>query len=187
MIAFIAFLPNAAYTLTDVIHFIDEIRFDEPELPEWTVTYIVIPKYALFMFFGFQSHVVSLILMGNYLRWLGHKTWIFAAELLLNALCAAGVYWGRYLRLNSWEIVTRPQQLARKAIDSLLGDNMGSEAILRYFVFITLLYFLVKFIDIAIWEHWQRRRAQGLFPARISAWMPRRQSAISSETDAMQS
>ncbi len=175
LFAFVAFLPNAAYTLTDVIHFIDEVRSDEPQLlPEWSVTYILMPKYAAFMFLGFQSHVISLILMGSYLRWMGRKSWIFVCEWSLNLLCAIGVYWGRYVRLNSWEFVTRPQKLAKSAIESIIGDNMAPENIVRYFIVITVFYYIVKFIDLAVWEHWQRRRLEGLFPARIAAWMPRR-------------
>ena len=177
-------MPNAAYTLTDVIHFIDEVRYDDPLLPEWGVAYIVIPKYSAFMFLGFQSHVISLILMGSYLRWMGHKVWIVPAELTLNFLCTIGVYWGRYLRLNSWEIVSRPQKLARTAIESLFGDDMGLDAIIRYFVVITALYYLVKFIDIALWEYCQRRHLQGLFPARVTAWMPRRKPAATTESEA---
>ncbi len=50
LVAFILFLPNAAYTLTDIIHFIDEVRYSEPQLPEWSVAYIVIPKYTLLRF-----------------------------------------------------------------------------------------------------------------------------------------
>jgi uncharacterized membrane protein len=107
---------------------------------------------------------------------MGHKSWVFASELALNFLCAIGVYWGRYLRLNSWEFVTMPQKLARSAIESLIGDNMAPENIFRYFLVITVLYYIVKFIDIAVWEHWQRRRFEGLFPARVAAWMPRRKT-----------
>ena len=65
-VAFVVFLPNAAYTLTDVIHFVSEVQKSD-ELPVWSVVYIIIPKYAVFMFVGFQSHVISLILVGVYL------------------------------------------------------------------------------------------------------------------------
>ena len=67
LLMWIVFLPNAAYTLTDVIHFIEEVRYEDPRLPEWSVAYVVIPKYALFIFLGFQSHVISLILHGRLL------------------------------------------------------------------------------------------------------------------------
>ncbi|HZZ29085.1 MAG TPA: DUF1361 domain-containing protein [Pirellulales bacterium] len=164
-VAFILFLPNAAYTLTDIIHFIDEVRDEETKLPEWSVAYIVIPKYALFIFLGFQAHVISLILVGNYLRWRHHRKWVVFEELALNFLCAIGVFWGRYLRLNTWDIVTKPQRLAHQAIQSFIADHYGALMVLRYFVIISVLYYFVKFVDLAVWEFVQHRRKPLFAPA----------------------
>jgi uncharacterized membrane protein len=155
-LVFIAFLPNAAYTLTDVIHFIDEVRDNNPLLPEWSVVYIVIPKYVLFMLLGFQCHTISLIRLGRYLAWQGMRSFILPAELLLNFLCAIGVYWGRYLRFNSWDIVTRPQHIADHVVKSLTEEVSGRR-IVTYFAVITVAYFCAKFIDLAVWDYWQRR------------------------------
>lgn len=163
LFVFILFLPNAAYTLTDIIHFIDEVRFSEPELPEWTVAYIVIPKYVLFIFLGFQAHVISLMLFGDYLHWIHRKRWIIPMETALNFLCSIGVFWGRYLRFNSWDIVTGPQRLAAQAIRSFVANNFGTLMIIRYFVIITALYYLVKLIDLAVWDFLRNRRIKHLF------------------------
>jgi uncharacterized membrane protein len=161
--AFVAFLPNAAYTLTDVIHFVDEVRDNNPLLPEWSVVYVVIPKYALFMMVGFQCHTISLIRLGRYLAWIGRRIWVFPAELVLNFLCAIGVYWGRYLRFNSWEIVTRPQRIADQVVRSLSSEFSGKHIVI-YFVVITAMYFAVKLIDMAVWDYWQRRHHRLYFP-----------------------
>jgi uncharacterized membrane protein len=163
LVAFILFLPNAAYTLTDIIHFIDEVRYSEPQLPEWSVAYIVIPKYALFVFLGFQSHVISLIRMGDYMRWVHRRKWVVPAELGLNFLCSVGVFWGRYLRLNSWDIVTHPQRVAHRAIVSFVANDYGTLMILRYFVVITVLYYLFKLIDLALLDFYRQRRLKHLF------------------------
>jgi uncharacterized membrane protein len=162
LLLFIVFLPNAAYTLTDVIHFIEEVRYDQPRLPEWTIAYVVIPKYALFFFLGFQSHAISLIRVGNYLHWVHRKAWVIPVELALNFLCAVGIFWGRYLRLNSWHIVTKPQRVAHQVIESFLADNFGVQMVIRYFVIITVLYYVVKLIDLAVWEFVHRRRMKTL-------------------------
>jgi uncharacterized membrane protein len=183
---FIIFLPNAAYTLTDVIHFVAEVQQSD-SFPTWSVVYIIIPKYALFMFLGFQSHVLSLILLGNYLRWVGHKRWVHPVEIALNLLCAVGVYWGRYLRFNSWEVFSKPQRIADQVLKGLMMEGLGYSIILWYFVGITSLYFAVKIIDIAVWEYWQRRRLQGLFPARVTAWIPRRKPDVPAENEVVES
>jgi uncharacterized membrane protein len=163
LVVFIIFLPNAAYVLTDIIHFIDEVRYSEPQLPEWSVAYVVIPKYVLFIFVGFQSHVISLILMGDYMRWIHRKHWVIPAEFGLNFLCSVGVFWGRYLRLNSWDIVTKPQRLGHRAIESLVANNFGIVMILRYFIIITALYYVLKVIDLAVWEYIRQRRLKHVF------------------------
>jgi uncharacterized membrane protein len=172
LIVFIVFLPNAAYTLTDIIHFIDEVRFTEPQLPEWTVAYIVIPKYAIFFFLGFQSHVISLIRLGDYLRWIHRRHWVLPAECALNFLCAVGVFWGRYLRLNSWHIVTKPQHLAHQAIQSFISNNFGVLMVARYFIVITVFYYLVKLMDLAIVEFARQRRIKHLFLPPPSPYHP---------------
>src|SRR5262249_10536961 len=143
---------NAAYTVTDVIHFVAEIR-EQPDLPIWSVIYVIIPKYIAFMFIGFQAHVISLILAGNYLQWISHRRWVLPAELALNFLCAVGVYWGRFLRFNSWEVVTQPQKIANQVLGTL-NNEFGVEKIGWYFAVITLGYFLFKSVDLAVWEHW---------------------------------
>lgn len=166
---FILFLPNAAYTLTDIIHFVSEVRASEPELPTWTVVYVVIPKYIVFMFLGFQCHVLSLIRVGGYLQWIGRRSWTFAAELVLNFLCSIGIYWGRYIRLNSWDIVTKPEEIAQHTLETLFRNEFAHKVIAVYFVMITAMYFALKAVDLAVSEYWQRRRLGGRSPLSISA------------------
>ncbi len=67
-VAFLVFLPNAAYTLSDIIHFVAEVRDDNPELPTWSVIYILIPKYAIFIFIGFQVP-----------RSFAHQSWLLSS------------------------------------------------------------------------------------------------------------
>lgn len=176
LVAFVAFLPNAAYTATDIIHFINEVRDNEPLLPEWSVVYIVIPKYVAFMLLGFQCHVISLIRAGNYLRWVAHKAWVFPMEIVLNFLCAIGVYWGRMLRFNSWDIVSNPQKLADQVLANL-SNKYTVPHMLWYFVAITSMYFVFKLIDVAVWDYWQRWRLQMKFPVHVMAWIPKRPGA----------
>jgi len=69
-LVFFAFLPNAPYVLTDVIHLIEDIR----EINSvWMITLVVIPLYLLFILAGFEAYVVSLINFGYYLSWIGQE------------------------------------------------------------------------------------------------------------------
>jgi uncharacterized membrane protein len=157
---FVLFLPNAGYTLTDILHFVQEVRA-EPLLPTWSVIYFVIPKYVLFMFVGFQCHVISLLRMGRYLRWNGHKSWIFPAEIAMNALCSVGIYWGRYIRLNSWDLFGQPAEVANQVIETLFRDEFALSIISVYFIVLSFFYYTWKVIDVAVWNYLQERRLVG--------------------------
>lgn len=158
---FVLFLPNASYTLTDIIHFIQEVRATEPQLPTWSIVYFVIPKYALFFFIGFQCHVISLLRMGRYLTWIGRRNWIFAAEIVMNILCSIGVYWGRYIRLNSWDIFGKPQTVANQVIETLFRDQFALSIIAVYFIVLSFFYYVMKVVDVAVWQYLQQRRLTG--------------------------
>jgi uncharacterized membrane protein len=103
------------------------------------------------------------------LQWIGHRSWILATELMLNFLCSVGIYWGRYIRLNSWDIVTKPERIAQQTLETLYHNQFAQTVIGVYFVIITAMYFVLKAVDLAVWEYWERRRLKGRSPASISA------------------
>ena len=119
-LVFFAFLPNAPYLLTDIIHFIDDIRRIQSV---WMITLVLIPIYLVVIWAGFEAYVISLINLGYYLHRIGKSQWILAVELITHALCAVGIYWGRFLRFNSWDFVTQPDALLTKGIEELLGKQ----------------------------------------------------------------
>jgi uncharacterized membrane protein len=130
-IAFILFLPNAPYVLTDIIHLITFIRQDHSV---WLVTLVLIPQYLIFIFAGFEAYVISLINLGYYCRQLGWGKYLLGIELATHALSAFGVYLGRFQRFNSWDLMTNPHYLA----DSIL-NNLTS----RFPIFVTFVTFVV--------------------------------------------
>jgi uncharacterized membrane protein len=105
--AFVLFLPNAAYPLTDFLHFVLKVR-QRPYLPAWAVGLFVVPEYVLYIGSSFLAYTLSLQYLGTYLRRAGKPGWVRPAEALLHALCAVGIYLGRALRLNSWDALTHP-------------------------------------------------------------------------------
>ncbi len=120
------------------------------------------------MFLGFQCHVISLIRVVKYLQWKSRRSWTLAVELLLNFLCSVGVYWGRYIRLSSWDIVVKPDEIVQRTLETLVPNEFAKMVIGVYFVIITTLYFVFKFVDLAIWEHWRRLCARGPSPSQFS-------------------
>lgn len=146
VLVFIAFLPNAPYVLTDVIHLYEDIR---QNYSVWVLTLAVIPQYFLFILFGFEAYVLSLIQMGDYLKLQGWQKSIWGVELIVHGLCAVGIYLGRFKRFNSWELVTNPDVV----IGSVLNDLVARRPLLVMvvtMVAIAILYWLMKLITLAI-------------------------------------
>ncbi|WP_026734002.1 DUF1361 domain-containing protein [Fischerella sp. PCC 9605] len=119
-IVFYAFLPNAPYLLTDVIHLIDDVRTIQSV---WMITLVLIPLYLLVILAGFEAYVISLINVGYYLHRIGKSQWIVWVEMITHALCAVGIYWGRFLRFNSWDFVTQPDALLTRGVEEILGKQ----------------------------------------------------------------
>ncbi|WP_219884770.1 DUF1361 domain-containing protein [Merismopedia glauca] len=142
---FILFLPNAPYVLTDVIHLIEDIEIYQSI---WLITLVIIPFYLLFMFIGQEAYVLSLIYLGEYLRRQNLSKYILPIELLFHFLSAVGIFLGRFLRLNSWYVFTKPSSL----IDSA-SELMGKFPLLVIaisFIVLTILYGTMKEITLAI-------------------------------------
>jgi len=119
-LSFYAFLPNAPYLLTDVIHLIDDIRRVQSV---WMITLVLIPVYLVVILGGFAAYVISLINLGYYLHRIGKSKWIFPVELITHALSAVGIYWGRFLRFNSWDFITQPDAIITKGVEEILGKQ----------------------------------------------------------------
>src|SRR5215208_4421159 len=102
LVAFLAFLPNAPYVLSDVVHLADDVRVTRSDT---VVVAGVLPQYAAFFLAGLLAYVVAL---GDLTRWLARRGWdwvrVVAVELAVHAVCAVGVYLGRIPRFNSWDL-----------------------------------------------------------------------------------
>jgi uncharacterized membrane protein len=129
--AFLAFLPNAPYVLSDVIHLADDVRATRSDA---VVVAGVLPQYAAFFLAGLLAYVIAL---GELTGWLVARGWdrlrIVAVELAVHAACAVGVYLGRVPRFNSWDLFTRPDAVATAAADHL-SDRYPLALVLATFV-----------------------------------------------------
>ena len=78
---FIAFLPNAPYILTDIIHYIWLIQ---KRIPDSIIIFAVTPQYLIFLIGGFQAYVMSLLNLEFYLTKIGQEKSIFAVQILIH-------------------------------------------------------------------------------------------------------
>lgn len=150
---FVAFLPNAPYILTDIIHF---VRWTREGASAWTVGLIYVPLFFLFLFAGFEAYVMSLMNVGHYLKQRGLRQYVFATELTLHGLSAIGIYLGRFLRFNSWDLLTRWNSVVGSVFEGLLARD-SLLAIALTFVILTVLYALLKPVHFALSNYWKFR------------------------------
>lgn len=154
-VTFIAFLPNAPYVLTDIIHLIEDIR---QGYSVWIITLALVPQYAIFMTLGFEAYVLSLINLERYLTRNGWGKWTPLAEFIIHGLTAIGIYLGRFQRFNSWQIVTDPDALVRSVMNDLIGKRPVLVMVVT-FIAIALLYGLCKQLSLAM-MHWKENQTQ---------------------------
>lgn len=96
------FFPNAPYVLTDLLHL-----KERGGMPLWFDLLMLLSFALVSLWMGFQS--LQLVQ-----TWIAKKTsswvaWAFVGMSLL--LSGFGIYLGRFLRWNSWDIVSRPEAL----------------------------------------------------------------------------
>ena len=100
--AWLLFFPNAMYIITDIFHL-----KDDRGVPPWYDLLILFSSAISGVIVGF----LSLRNVETYLvRQMGNR-YISAIVFGFFFLCGYGIYLGRYLRWNSWDIVTQPFSL----------------------------------------------------------------------------
>ena len=108
VVAFVLFLPNAAYVLTDVVHLFDDVRGGATDLALMTVYG---PVYGVFFALGLACYVVSLILLQDHLAEIVPRVPWRPVEVGIHALVAVGIFLGRVLRFNSWDLLHSPGEV----------------------------------------------------------------------------
>jgi len=114
-VAWLLFFPNAPYIFTDIIH-LNTRGFGH----FWLDLVLVLLCALTGLVLGF----VSLFLMQSVIRQMLGKaaSWIFIA--IVAGLSGFGIYLGRFLGFNSWDIVWKPLELSR-GIGDWVSDPLG--------------------------------------------------------------
>lgn len=109
------FLPNAPYLITDLIH----LHYSN-SVPVWYDAIMMFSFALTGLLLGFLSLFLMQSLVVRRFGW--RLGWLFVWVVL--ALSGLGVYIGRFLRWNSWDIFTSPLTL----LNSLLNPELFPKA-----------------------------------------------------------
>lgn len=143
-VVWLLFIPNAFYIITDLFH----LDMNEG-VPLW---------YDLALLLSFAwSGILFGILSIRQIEKLFEKNFNKKFDLLfilpVMALNGFGVYIGRYLRFNSWDVITDPLQLIQDIIHLFihpLRNRFDWSMIVCYTVLLTLIYYTIKKLSKAL-------------------------------------
>lgn len=128
-ILWLLFFPNSSYIFTDFIHLIQRgLPEDNPNARGFSnllVWYDVIVR-SLYAFVGHLLGLASLFIFHN--LWSKYCGKIVGWVLVISSCTAAayGVFVGRFIRLNSWNLVTHPDA----AVNALLSNVESLDAVI---------------------------------------------------------
>lgn len=157
------FFPNAPYMLTDLQ---DLARGAGREAPLWYDVIIVV----WCSWTGTLLGVISLYLMQDIIirtfnRWLG---WVFV--FVISGLSSFGIYIGRFVRLNSWDILQNPTETAVE----ILGIVIDPSRRLAAFTLLYTVFFLFIFLLLYSFSHMLQEQAAraNSSPERLASTQP---------------
>lgn len=139
VLIWLSLLPNSFYIITDLFH----LDYRKP-VPLW---------YDLLLIFSFAWNgllfgIISLKQMEKMVSVHIRNTNLFLFPVLL--LSGIGIYIGRYMRYNSWDILTNPFSLFRNTVDMFLFPVEYRYAwgmIFGFSIFLILIYVTLKKIS----------------------------------------
>ena len=138
LITWLVFIPNSFYILTDLFHL-----YDLNNVPRWFDLLLILSFAWNGLLFGLLSvrkiETIMLAVVGRSFSLL-----VVFAVMWLNAF---GVYIGRYLRYNTWDIISQPFSLFRELLDITVHPfryRMEWGMIFVYAIFMTVLYVTIK-------------------------------------------
>ena len=142
LVPWLLFFPNAPYLLTDFIH------LGEGPAPLWYDALML----SAFAWTGLLLGFVSVYLVQQVAaRMLGPAAgWLTAVGAL--GLSGLGIYLGRHVRLNSWDLLLQPQGVVADVLDGLTTLRMLGMSLVMA-TFLTVAYgMLYTFLQAALDE-----------------------------------
>lgn len=146
-LVWLLFVPNAFYIITDLFHLTD--RLNDGKAPLWFDLTMI---YS-FSWNGLLLGVLSVRQMERLL--VARPGWLWELSFLMPVmfLNALGIYIGRFLRYNSWDVVADPLQLMRDIFHLIVHPMRNQFAwymVICFTILMTLMYLMLKRISKAL-------------------------------------
>jgi uncharacterized membrane protein len=132
LIIWLLFLPNSLYILTDLFH----LKPRDP-FPLWYDLVLVLSFALIGMIVFLQSLKDMFNILQKYLK----PVYLTIITPIIFWLISFGLYLGRYLRFNSWNVVNHPFRLLRQSIDVVFEKDTIAFTLI-FSAFICFLYYI---------------------------------------------
>lgn len=138
LLVWLVFIPNTFYIITDLFHL-----FDFDNAPRWFDLLLIFS----FAWNGLLLGLLSIRKVETILQAVSGRSFSLFVVFVVMWLNAFGVYIGRYLRFNTWDVLTKPFTLFGELLDIMIHPfryKMEWGMVGVYAVFMTLLYITIK-------------------------------------------
>jgi uncharacterized membrane protein len=141
-IVWLLFLPNAPYVTTDFVHIANKVFLLEGSRGYETLLWYDIITVASCAFVSLLAALSSLDLMEGFAAKILGRGGAFALTLAICLLSGFGLYIGRFVRLNTWDLFVDPSESLGLITDSMLNRmSLGFSAISGCYVLVSYLAF----------------------------------------------
>lgn len=146
----LVFFPNAPYILTDFFH----LR-QRPDVPLWFDLMVILSA----AWNGLTLGLLSLLDMQHIVtkRFSRLTGWVFVTASLF--LCGFGIYVGRYLRWNSWDVVTNPVALTYDLLERVTNPMLHPRTLGVTVLYMAFLFLVFAFFRLLMTSHGRQERA----------------------------
>ncbi|MET0463722.1 MAG: DUF1361 domain-containing protein [Chitinophagaceae bacterium] len=138
LIGWLLFIPNAFYIVTDLFHL-----HEFGDVPGWFDLALIFS----FAWNGLLLGLLSVRRIETILHAITGRSFSLLFVFLVMWLNAFGIYIGRYLRFNSWDVISKPFSLFSDLFDIIIHPlkyRMDWGMIFVYSMFMTVLYLTLK-------------------------------------------
>lgn len=138
LFTWLLFFPNAPYLLTDLLHY-----EERPPVPFWYDILLVISATWNGLILGIVSLMNIEIFLSRHIK----RLWVIATIFVSLLLCSYGIFLGRFLRFNSWDIIRDPAYLAYTSAHHVLLPQRYPKLwvfTILFAVLLSIIYFTLK-------------------------------------------
>lgn len=144
-ILWILFFPNTFYLITDYIHLNNHSYVKlENGIYHFYYDFLMWFDFVLISLFAFLGYFLGVLSLNNIhklilSKWSKGLSWFFI--LLIAFITGFGIYLGRFLRFNSWDVIIHPVSLIVEIVQNINVDSFVFSVIFGGFIFICYIIF----------------------------------------------